>query len=302
MRKAIGIILLLSVQYLYSQSRVTLTSQRNDDNSVDIYYEKDTSGSHFINMNFTSYDNTFTPESKFIVNANNGILCKLRPIDKNKSIIYSYKYTFYRGIPNPKYDPEFVYLLPFKNNTSIEARFLTNIDAKYFDKQEPKNWKSFQFICTKADSICSARKGIVVNVVDNYAVDTTKSYSYSSQRNSIMIEHKDGTFAKYEGFDSKSIFVKLGDLVLPNQPLGKLVQYDKSGVYQLRFTIDYLFENSSEKENTIQRFSYANIDPNFQTSEGIVKLASRKIYTTKISEELVLKELTKSELKKLKKK
>jgi len=302
MRNAIGIILLLCIQHLYSQNQILLTSQVNKDNSVEIRYNKSMPGNYFVYLNFKQYDNTYPPKTRFVADSNKGFLCELTPIDKNRSIAYSYSYIYYRGIPNAKIEPDFVYLLPFKDNTSFEARFLYNIDARYFNKQEPKDWKSFQFNCNKADTICSARKGIVIDVVDIYSIDTTKTYSYSSQRNYVMIEHKDGTFAKYEGLDGKNIFVKQGDIVLPNQPLGKLIQYDKSGTYQLRFTVDYLIENPSEKENTNQRFSYAYIDPFFQSTEGVVKLASHKSYTTKVSEDLILKELSKKEIKKREKK
>jgi len=302
MKKALGIILLLCIQQLYSQNELLLSSKLNRDNSIDINYKKTMPGNYFVYLNFKQYDNTYPPKTKFVADSYNGFLFGLTPIDKNRGITYSYSYMYYRGILNAKIEPEFVYLLPFKDNTSFEASFLYNIDARYFNKQEPKNWKSFQFTCNKTDTICSARKGVVIDVVDIYSIDTTKSYSYSSQRNYIIIEHKDGTFAKYEGLDGKNIFVKQGDIVLPNQPLGKLTQYDKTGTYQLRFTVDYLIENPSEKENTIQRFTYAYIDPFFQSTEGVAKLVSQKTYTTKISEDQILKELSKKEIKNRQKK
>lgn len=302
MKNAIGIFLLFCVQYLYSQNQILLSAKINADRSVDIRYDKTMRGSYFVYLNFKQYDNTYTPESRFVINGQEGLLCKLTPTDPNRGIGYSYSYIYYRGIPKAKVEPEFVYLLPFKDNISFEARFLNNAQVEYFEKKEPKNWKSFQFMCDKADTVCCARKGMVISVVDKYAIDTTKSYSYSSLRNYVVIEHKDGTFAKYEGLDGKHIFVKEGDIVLPNQSLGQLIQYDKSGTYQLRFTIDYLIENPSEKENTLERFSYAYIDPYFQTSEGIVRLASHKTYITKISEDLILKELSKREIKNRQKK
>lgn len=305
MRNAIGIILLLCiVQHLSSQNEILLTSQVNKDNSVEFRYNKSMPGNYLVYLNFKQYDNTYPPKNKFVVDGYKGFLFELTPIDKNRGIAYSYSYSYiyYRGIPNAKIELDFVYLLPFKDNTSFEARFLNNVDKLYFNKQEPKDWKSFQFNCNKADTVCSARKGLVIDVVDIYSIDTTNTYIYSSQRNRVRIEHKDGTFATYEGFDGKNILVKQGDIVLPNQPLGKLIQYDKSGTYQLRFTGDYLIENPSEKENTNQRFSYACIDPFFQSTEGVVKLASNKSYTTKISEDLILKELSKKEIKKREKK
>jgi len=302
MRKTIWLIIFLSFQYSFSQNHIVLRTERNQDNSVDVFYSKDVPGSYCIYLNFKSYENTLTPERKFVVDNFEGKLFTLRPINKEQNIQYSYNYTYKRGIPNPKLDSTFVYLLPFKNNCSVKVWYLTNLGSKYLHQEEPKNWKAFQFICNKTDTICSARKGIVVSVVDDYSTDTTQLVSYSSSRNMILIEHKDGTYARYEGFDRKKIYVKPGDLVLPNQPLGGLSQYDKSGTYQLRFSVDYLIEpkvdNSSDNSDKKRKIDYNYINPYFQTTDGLLRLAQSKKYTTQITEDVIIKELSARELKK----
>ena len=306
MRKTIWLIIFLSFQYSFSQNHIVLRTERNQDNSVDVFYSKDVPGSYCIYLNFKSYENTLTPERKFVVDNFEGKLFTLRPINKEQNIQYSYNYTYKRGIPNPKLDSTFVYLLPFKNNCSVKVWYLTNLGSKYLHQEEPKNWKAFQFICNKTDTICSARKGIVVSVVDDYSTDTTQLVSYSSSRNMILIEHKDGTYARYEGFDRKKIYVKPGDLVLPNQPLGGLSQYDKSGTYQLRFSVDYLIEpkvdNSSDNSDKKRKIDYNYINPYFQTTDGLLRLAQSKKYTTQITEDVIIKELSARELKKRHKK
>ncbi len=300
MRNLILILLILTIQNLFSQNTITLKSKRNNDNSVDIEYTKNKPGTYCIYLNFNNLENTLTPRKKFIVKDNNGFLEKLKPIDRNRFINYSYTYSYKRGIPNPKVDSTFVYLLPFKNNTTIEVRYLNNLETKYFDKEELDNFKAFQIIRDKPDTVCSIRKGVAISVINNYSIDTTYTYSYSSRRNSITIEHNDGTFAKYEGFDSDNIFIKEGDLVLPNQPLGTLIQYDKRGTYQLRFAINYLTENPIDEDNKKLKNSNKYLDPYFQTAEGIVKLKPKVKYTTKILEEIIVKELSKKEIKKRK--
>ncbi len=282
----------------FSQSTIVLKSEISPDKSVNIYYTKTTPGTYTIYLNFLEYENTLTPQTKFVVNDYTGFLFSMKPINTNKYIRYTYNYNYRRGYVNPKIDSSFVYILPFKENKSIEVRFLTNL-AKHFDIDEPETWKSFQFICHNADTVCSVRKGIVVKVVDNYSIDTTANYSYSSKRNLIFIEHKDGTFAKYSGFNGNHIFVKEGDIVFPNQPLGILAQYDKGGSFQLRFSIEYLKENYN-KDDDKNKFLYNFINPFFMTSNGIEKLEARKKYETKFTDDLIKKELSKKELKKLK--
>ncbi len=300
MRNLTLILLLLTIQNLFSQNTITVNSKRNKDNSVDIEYTKNKPGTYCIYLNFKNLENTLTPRNKFIVKDNSGFLEKLNPIDKNRFIKYSYTYSYRRGTPNPNVDTSFVYLLPFKSNTTVEVKYLNNLGTRYFDKEEPENFRAFQIIRDIPDTICSLRKGIVVSVINNYSIDTTHIYSYSSKRNSIMIEHNDGTFARYEGFDSENIFIKEGDTVLPNQPLGTLIQYDQKGTYQLRFAIYFLTEKPIEGENVMVKNSNKYLNPYFQTTEGIVKLKPKERYTTKISEEIILKELSKKEIKKRK--
>lgn len=289
--------LLLVTEIGFSQHIISIESENNDDNSVDFKYTKTKSGTYYLHFNFTNYENTLTPQRKFTIKSYNGVLMKLKPISDNANIRYSYTYTYTRGLPNPKIDTSFVYILPFKNNITVEIRYLSYLKSKYFGKEEPKTWKSFQFISNKPDTVCSIRKGIVVNVVDKYAIDTTNTYSYSSERNSIMIEHPDGTFANYEGLDSEGIFVKEGDMVYPNQPLAKLIRYDKNKSYQLRLTIDYLTVGYLANNEKVEKCSYEYIDPYFQTTNGITKLAAGSKYTAKVTEDLIVKELSKKELK-----
>lgn len=298
MRIIIFILLFITQQGLFPQNTITLSSQRNTDNSYNINYLKSTPGSCYLILNFTNYENTLSPQRKFIIKNSSGLLMKLSPINRNEPVRYSYTYLYKRGIPNPKVDTSFVYLLPFKNNSILEVRYLSNLGAKYFDKVKPETWKSFQFISNKPDTVCSARKGVVVNVIDNYELDTTHVYSFSSKRNLITIEHSDGTFAKYQGLNGDNVFVKEGDVVLPNQPLGTLIRYDKTEKYQLRFFIDYLTEKSTEGSTENKNLLYEYLDPYFLTSEGVLRLKPRKKITTIITEKEIIKELNKKEMKK----
>src|SRR5690554_5869501 len=297
MKIFIVILLSLTTQIIFSQNIITLKSQRNKDNSVNIQYTKNKPGSYHVYLNFTRYENMLLPQKRFIIKGSEGFLLKLRPINNQKPISYSYTYTYKREIPNSKVDTSFIYLLPFKNNTSIKVNHLNNLEAKYFDEEEPKNWKAFQFLSNKPDTICSVRKGVIVNVIDNYSIDTTHTYSFSSRRNAILIEHLDGTFARYQGLDGEKIFIKEGDIVLPNQPLGILTQYDKKEIYQLRFSIFYITENPLENHKNNEKSSAEYLDPYFQTTEDILKLSPRNKFTTKVTEDILIKELSKRELK-----
>lgn len=298
-KTSVFIVILLSftTQILFSQDVVTLKTKSNEDNSIEINYTKDKPGTYCVDLNFTKYENTFTPQKEYIIKNSSGFLVKLNPNNKNNPVRFSYTYNYRRGMPISKVDTSFVNLLPFTNNTSVEVRYLNNLGSKYFGKEEPENWKSLLFISNKPDTICATRKGIVIEIIDKYSIDTTEVYSYSSKRNMIKIEHPDGTLANYNGINGQNIFVKEGDVVFPNQPLATLIRYDKSDTYQLRFSIYYLTKKPV-KNNEKSEYAYKYIDPYFQTSAGVLKIKPNQKYTTKVTEEVIIKELSKKELKK----
>ena len=49
----------------------------------------------------------------------------------------------------------------------------------------------------EVQKIFAVRKGVVIDVVRDYDVDTTKTFTYYNKMNSVKIEHNDGTLALY---------------------------------------------------------------------------------------------------------
>jgi len=305
MRAIICFLVLVSYQYSYSQKDIHLNVVRNSDRSVDFYYSKEVPGSFYLYIDFKNIQNTISPIGSYNIKYPEGKLFTLKPNDPRKNITYSYHFSYVRGIPNPRVDSLFTYLLPFKKNARVGVRFSYFVGSKYLGQEEPKNWKSFSFKREKADTVCSIRKGLVVSVTDKFPIDTSEVYSYKSNINVIIVEHSDGTLARYQGLDGNNIFVKPGDTVWPNQPLGTLIQYDKSGSYQLLLSIVFLTGDNLELRSEVKlkdkRSYYQHVDPYFLTSQGNRRLMDHKKYITIISDEVMTKELSRKERKKLEK-
>lgn len=299
MKNYLLIFLSIGFFHAYAQSSIKLTRQVNKDNSVNVNYSSDYEGSVSIYIDFTDYTNTFPPRKKYIINDFSGTLFTLRPLDKDKCINFSYIFTYIRGIPDPKTDKDFIYLIPFKPKTSCTVSSLTNIRDEFFGLESSENWKTIQFISSKPDTVCAVRKGIVVKVENSYSTDISKEYIYKKNINRVMVEHPDGTLASYSGFDGKNIFVKEGDKIFPNQAIGQLAQYDKRGDYILHLSVFYLTENPNKFQEAKNKFSYAYLDPIFLTENGNNRLEENTGYNSIISDEIIKKEMSKKEIKKL---
>lgn len=179
---------------------------------------------------------------------------------------------------------------------------MTNLEEQYFGSAKPKDWVSYLFIVSEGDTAFAARKGMVVEVNSDKDYRTDVEVSYQSSVNSVLIEHEDGTLARYEGVSKSGMLVEEGQDVYPGTPLGTIAKYDKREQGQLRFSLYYLdFVNPGEQASQTMKDKinyYAYIEPIFLTADGIQKLETGKSYEADITDELLMKEFTKRDKKK----
>jgi hypothetical protein len=280
---------------------IMITSNVNPDQSVDLNYEKKKPGNYYLSLEFSSISNCNTTNYKTVINNYSGRLVKLTPIDKNQNINYSFQYYYIIGKPNPKIDTEFQYILPFKNGKKIKINEAANLGEIYFGSEKPKNWKNYIVNSESPDTLFCMRKGIVVQLENKYDASPSSEMHYTSNRNSVTIEHADGTFAKYEGFKKNSIPVKLGQTVYPQTQLGIMEVFNKNN-YRASFSVYFLFDENFKfkQKQTLKNYKseYEYVTPNFVTQEGILKVESGKEYTSLYNETVLFQELTNSEKKK----
>ena len=209
-KKLLGCILFLVfvTNQLFAQSdNIKITYKRNSNKSVDFYYTKKLPGSFYLSVRFTKLENSNSFDYSDVIKAKSGYLFTLRPIDNRKSIRFSYKRSWLRGVPNPKTDSLFTYGLPFKEGVKVLVRENKNVGEKYFGSEKPSKWKSYAAYVKTTDTVCSMRKGIVVGITNKYENDTISKKKFTTKRNSVRIEHQDGTIASYYGFKKNSFLV-----------------------------------------------------------------------------------------------
>jgi hypothetical protein len=152
------------------------------------------------------------------------------------------------------------------------------------------------------DTVFAARKGVIVEITDGFKPDPTKSFAYNSNSNSVLVEHEDGTLAYYGILKSESIMVKIGQTIFPHSPIAIAGTLDSEEHTQMRFYVYYLANENVKGENrmttSINNTYYSFVDPIFYTNEGKIRLTSRQKYTVDYTSELLLRELSKKEVKK----
>lgn len=307
--KKILVLVLFFVELFYfnttlfaQQNTILIKSERNKDNSIDFFYEKSVPGSYTILVEFTNLINSYNTNFEVVVNSSSGKLFKLNPIDKNKGISFiSSHATYVNGKINPKADSLFVYTLPFQKGKIISVYESNNLYHDIFNAELPKNWKAYQFKATTADTIFAARKGIVTHIVDHFQTDTISLYT--SKKNYITVEHTDGTFATYTGFAYKKVLARLGETVYPQLPIGIIKESFKPAPNDFSMMVYYKEKEKSKKNskdsNNKLRLTQTFITPYFLTDKGVIQLEHFEKYNVAIDKEILQKELSKSEKKKM---
>jgi hypothetical protein len=211
-------------------------------------------------------------------------------------------------------DTSFVYLLPFAQGKTVQALEQTNVNEVYFNQERPKGWKSYLFRGDGLDSVFAVRKGIVIDVINNFEYDTAASYT--SKTNVVIVEHPDGSIASYKGFKKNGIVVKEGDEILPHAFLGTIGS-DALGHKKYLSLMVYYFTISDLDEKIAKTTAVTGIrfttetgpkttktiftTPRFLTEAGTAALVNAQKYITAISKEVMTKEMTRKEKKEFEK-
>ncbi|MEJ5995931.1 hypothetical protein WG904_15995 [Pedobacter sp. Du54] len=280
---------------------IKLEPKRNQNQSVDFNFQKTDPGTYTVVLNFSNLSNTSNPGTFFKAADYSGRLFSLTPTVKEQGIGYSYSFSYIRGKLKPKYDVDFIYLLPYKDAAKVQVSESNFLGATYFGDTTPDDWKSYRFYTNEQDTVTAIRKGIVVEIKDLYETIDENAVAYTSKTNELIIEHEDGTLATYRGFKKGTFTVKVGQTVFPGTLLGVNSRYDKNGKYNVSIMITYLksadFENRSTSLSKSKSF-YGFITPHFMTEDSLNEvLVSQKTYIVASTPQIIQKEMTKKELK-----
>lgn len=294
---------LLSCCYIINvraqNNEVKVSYNINTNKNVDFNFEKNDPGNYTINLKFTNLTNCVnSAEQSFTARSYSGRLLTLSPQNKDQGIGFAYQYSYIRGRLHPKYNADFVYLLPCKKGKKVMVAEAAFVGAMYLGKSTPEDWKVYHFYTSNEDTVTAVRKGMVVEVKDLYETDASTDLAYKSSLNEIIIEHADGTLATYRGFKKGSVAVKLGQTVFPGTTLGLNSKYNTNSLFGITLLVIYLKSVDIDSQNSKSLYGFVN--PHFCTGENTnALLTSRQEYTETDTPEIIEKEFTKKELKQL---
>lgn len=301
--KAFGVIFIiiicgLTVQSIAQQDIRVYTETDTFKKGYKIMAEKNKPGTYTCTITFNQllgYDcpegnNSFSTSISLMGNSQIGSLSQ---IPNATNFMLNYGYTYSRGKSLSKVDSLYPYLLPKTVGSSIRTSGTYFIGDLFGKSNNEFYAMGFQYAL--GDTICATRAGIICEATDNAESRKENEIYNTKTRNNILLEHADGTMARYNILSAIQLLVQVGDKVIPGQPLAVFNKTEKD--YTMLFDVFYLnLKNKSASGN-----NYFTVKPRFVFASDNIDLASvHSLYTNiKHPSELITKELSNREIKKL---
>lgn len=281
---------------------VQVSSQRNNDNSISITGENNSVVTYSVMLNFSTligYSSSVTQGTFIKLVPGHSQLARLTPERNAGSSSFSYSYRYLVGQAfHKKPETNVEYLLPAMPGKKL-LTFPVNSISQRLGIDTSNDYHAVGFRYGAGDTICAARAGTVFEVIDDVKVGEKMEQTYRSNRNRISIEHRDGTLSYYSLLAPIKSLVAVGEQVYPGQPIAVFNQ--TADKYSLLFSVFYLMEKNAQFSDITPAGTkyYNTVATVFHTAETGGQVLSYGLYTADFPAELVAKELTKREKKKL---
>lgn len=295
---------------IYSQERlINCISEQNSDRSISIYADSRADGEYTVKLSFNNLSgyrsNTNADGSLITVYKGRREIARLTPDKNASSFVFNYRFSYFAGAAQRKRpDTSISYLLPAPQGAKLRISGVSLL-AKDLGQKVTDEFYSTGFQYHLSDTICAARAGTILTANDAVKEGETISQYFRRERNTIEIQQRDGTLARYQLLAPIQLLVSQGETVIPGQPIAV---FNKPGEkYTLIFSVSYLDEKRALAEYNIDvptapgNHPYISQPVYFYVSpaEKAIRLPLGMIYESRHPSELVGAELTKKEKKKL---
>ncbi|WP_418991020.1 hypothetical protein [Alistipes sp.] len=236
--------------------------------------------------------------SRYEVRSTGQRLFTLRPSDAARSIGYGYSMRTIEGRLDPPVDTTLVCRMPCSTRKPIRVTGGVYVLDKYRKPRSEQRRLGTHFSLQRGDTVYAARRGVVtdVKVAEKRAQDAPR-VSFTSRSTSVRIEQRDGSFAWYVCLDGENLFVSEGDEVLPGTPLALAGTYDGE---RYDVSVQFYYLRGVPGEGDIPEVEKVHFFPPFLTvEESAVRLDHGRSYTPAMNEDLLTREMTKKEIKRL---
>ncbi len=300
------LLLLLAASFLALNTNaqtglITLENESYPDGSVAIYANSLAYCKYTIKLNFTNlsgYTNN-RGGNPYITNINVGRSQVTRlSLDKNAGFrSLNYSYSFYPGVAFRKAPNNYThYVLPVATGKTTLVTATSKLSTILGQQSNSYSYaQGFKY--ELGDTICASRAGVIYNINDQLKQGEGNNTVFTSDRNKIYIQHKDGTLGFYTILSPINCLVQNGDNVIPGQPIA--VFNKASEKYMMLFSIFYLDEDKIRTDNIKEILTPLPAYYYLNENAPSTNLSENQKYESTRSLEIIAEELSNREKKKL---
>jgi hypothetical protein len=294
-------LVVLAIPVFSQTAPITVRYEQNSDRTVSIYADNSSDADYTIKLMLSMTGMASNTSNPALLRVSKGStqLAKLTPEKNSGMPSWKYSYQYFPGLPFRKApDTSVVYLLPGTEGNILVVGGITDLPQMFGQKSTSNNFTT-PFLYQYGDTICASRAGIVYEAYNGAIIGEKNNQILSTERNKLNIQHKDGTLSHYTVLSPIKLLVGDGQYVVPGQPLA--VFNKESDKYIMMLNIRYLDEKALSKEVDLANPSsyYISLRPLFYSDGAATSLKPGKNHTVVYSKEVIAKELSKKEKKKL---
>jgi hypothetical protein len=255
-----------------------ISTDRIDGTTHKLNVRQHVRGIYTLIVDFYNVENMNVPEMLSARIVRDCTIMTLTPADPRAAWNYSLVSKCVPGYVNPtNVDSAFVYRLPVKSTEKKRVH-----KTRYVLKDSiTVDYSGAGFEMNRNDTVCAARNGVVLYVVDEYEPVVLEGgmIAMSQEHNYVDVQHDDGTIASYGALEKGSIPVKPGSMVYAGMPIARAGTLDGKR-YGFYFHLFYQKDNLSQITELRQHLvKYHYIDPVFATSRGEIQLTNGAYYS-----------------------
>ena len=216
-----------------------------------------------------------------------GEILSIAPQDAARPVTADFSWDWINGTLDATPDLGFIYRLPIAAGKSTTVRSLTPAEAGMM-RDNIADFRMWEFAMERNEPVFAIRKGTVIHV-EGYDAENGQAGG-----GTIIVEHADGTQARYASLRSGSALVAPGDTIFPDTPIALAGGFSPEKAGELRsggYGVQVgLYRYASNRNTALYPHMMAQtefINPLFMTATGNGLLTDGQRATAKTTKKLL---------------
>ena len=221
------------------------------------------------------------------------LIMKLTQNDINSRGSFKIKLSYRRGKLSYDIDEQFPYLFPLKVGSFARTLCRDSL-LLFYPHQKDTCFHLTGFFAQSGDTIFASRRGVVSKIQNFISEDSFNSKNFS---NYLDVQHPDGSYGRYEGIQNNCALATIGQMVEAGDPIA-VVRFIPNTINTFfTFRVFYYSEKVVTRKISHSNTKMTTMPVSFHGLTEVVSLCCTQTYPVCHPEDIVMREMSKREVK-----